>query len=105
MHAEHLSLERSVPSNLLAQDRRLEFSQEDDATVGMLHEQTSRLADTHEQRATEYRALSRFLRHPRFRVLREVIAKLPSDLTQEELAALSEVVEEFLAHRRQAGEK
>jgi transcriptional regulator with XRE-family HTH domain len=77
----------------------------EDAREDTLHAQTTRMADTHERRALEYRALSRFLRHPRFRALRESIAKLPDDLTQAELAALSEVVEEFLAQRRQAGEK
>ena len=62
MRSVDLSTARYVPSSLLAQRRRQESTQEDEARVEMLHEQTSRLADTHEQRAAEYRALSRLLR-------------------------------------------
>ena len=77
----------------------------EDARETPLHAQTTRMADTHERRALEYRALSRFLRHPRFRVLRETIAKLPEDLPQKELAELLKAVEAFLAVRNRAGGK
>ena len=72
--------------------------EEDHAEV--LHTQSLRMADNLERRARDYRALSRFLRHPRYRRLREAIADLPDDLSQEELNRLAALVRETMGRGR-----
>lgn len=96
--------ERPVPDQIREAGMLMDATPEEEAIEGTLHAQTTRMADQHEARAREYRALSRFLRHPRFRVLREAIAALPEDLTQEEVRRLADVLREEVARREGKGD-
>lgn len=75
---------------------------EDSRPLPSLEAHTSRMADDHEERAREYRSLSRFLRHPRFRSLREAIARLPEDLSAAEVMLLAKALEDAI-RRREGG--
>lgn len=77
-------------------DEAADDAVEEDA---LLYRTTTHLAANHEQRARTYRRLSRVLRLPRFRPLREAIAELPEDLSGEEVRELAEVLRRAVRRR------